>query len=167
MARSLALVFVFTLSAVAGIARAQTDTRPVILALDDARVGQQRYLIQLLKLPRMERLTGSTEHLTDPNAESCRAETLERSESCLRDDNATETFDRPVLVLADAPTNDSARPGLADLVCVGHGAQPSDPERQRISLWPTAFTLHSAKPFIADGEALEGCIAAAIAETDL
>lgn len=158
MIRSLALVLALAFSGLAGAVQAQTDTGPVILTLDDARIGQERYLLRLLRLPE-------TTRLIHEDTESCRSDTVERSEACLRSDNALGTPVRPVLVLADALVEDRWKPGLAELACVGGGEAASDPGRQRISLWPRAYGLKGATDFIEDSEALEACIAAARAET--
>lgn len=158
MLRALAFMLAVSLSAgAAGVVQAQSDTAPAILALDSARIGQQRYVLRLLRLPE-------SANLSDPATERCRGISVEESERCLRFRNQSIARLRPVLVLADAPVRDQEKTDLAILVCVGGGLAASDPGRQTIHLWPRAYGLHSVNLWMRDNEAFEQCIVAAMAE---
>lgn len=90
--------------------------------------------------------------------------TAEDAETCIRSRRCSESPRELILILNDAGSADRERPGLAKLVCVGAGTAANDPDRQSITLWPRAYGLRSATPYIEDGQRLRDCIAAAQAE---
>ncbi len=154
MKRFLFLLSLLILAWYPAVAAAQADEDAAVLALDDARVGQLRYLNLLLDRVDAEPL---------PFVEHCLDRSVEDAEACLR---AGSDSGAPglVFILDDAGDPDRDRPGLARLVCVGAGAAASDPARQSIMIWPRAYGLHGVTPFIKDREGLRACIAAAQAE---
>ncbi len=155
MIRPILLLTAVSALGVTGVVNAQSDSAISVRVLDDARVGQQRYLEQLLERSHPG---GFAED------DDCRQGRIEASEACVRSPYRTRPV-APVLILGDHPRRDPERPGSAILVCVGGGTAASNLEAQRISLWPTAGRLKGATAYIRDSRALAGCIAAARAET--
>ncbi len=155
MIRSILLLPAVSALGVTGVVNAQADTAISVRVLDNARLGQQRYLQQLLERSHPG---GFVEE------EDCRGgDRIDAGEACVRSPYRPRPT-APVLILGDQPRRDPERPGSAILVCVGGGTAASNPAAQRISLWPTAARLKGATAYIRDSEALAGCIAAARAE---
>lgn len=154
MKQALCLLAPLALALMIYPAIAQTSQAPAVLALNDARVGQLRYLNHLLDL----NVTVSD----TPYPARCLGSGIFAAEACVRTRHYSSA---PLtLILANAKTAEEKRPGLATLACVGPGHTPHDPDAQSITLWPRAYGLKSVTYFARDRNRLERCIEAASAE---
>jgi hypothetical protein len=112
MKRVCSFLILLVLAGSPSFAAAQADEAPAVLALDDARVGQLRYLNLLLD---------RTEAALLPSAGDCLEETVGEAEACLR---ARGQAPELVFILDDAGDADPDRPGW-------RGLSASDPARRR------------------------------------
>ena len=158
MNRTLALLALLAIAEPAHAADTEPAEMLTVLVMDDARMGQVRYLNLLLDRSNIA--------VADSEMNSClkRMVTAEDAATCIRFGSKPSSPRELTLILSDAGPADRERPGLARLVCVGAGDSASDPNRQSITLWPRAYGLRSATPYIEDGQRLRNCMAAAQAE---